>query len=116
MMTNPRSATVVLVDPGESIDSRGHPADDWTIPPAVETALPGAIVQTQSSTETTGDGHSRVVTTRRLFAPGARVTITARDRVRVGNLTYRIEGDPVVRIGAAGFSTYTTATLVRVVG
>jgi hypothetical protein len=115
-LTDPRPQPVVLVHPGDDTDSRGHPADVWTVPPAVETVLHGATTQRSSSIESTSDGSSRVVTTLTLFVPGTRQTLTARDRVRVGDLTYRIDGEPQAHNGLTLAGAYTTARLVRVVG
>jgi hypothetical protein len=108
----PDSPAVVRLRATTRTDSYGDTAEDWTLPSWL--ALPEALVQDRTSTETDGSGRSITRTEKVLLHPGA-LDLTARDRVELDGVTYRIEGEPSVRRGLRGAS-HTTAVLRRVTG
>ena len=102
-----------LIRPRLVPDTYGDPREEWD--GAVETDLPGAQLQAQSTTERASDGTTRVVSTATLYVPGA-PDIASTDRVRVGSVTYRVAGAPLVHTGRMSPLTYTAVPLVRVTG
>lgn len=115
MILDPAAPVVAyLVTPRLVPDTYGESMrEEWD--GAVETDLPGAQLQAQSTTERTSDGTARVVSTATLYIPGT-PDIAPTDRVRVGTVTYRVAGAPLVHTGRMSLTTYTAVPLVRVTG
>lgn len=104
--------TVVRLRPTSVPDSYGDPVESWDVPE--RTVLRGAFTQDRDSLEVTGDGRTRVVTRRVLYAYGD-AALTAADRVEVDGVVHLIDGEPAVHRSRTR-PVYTSASLVRPTG
>ncbi|MDT0381430.1 hypothetical protein RM572_21970 [Streptomyces sp. DSM 42041] len=90
-------------------DDRGNEAWETT-----ETVVPGCNVQPMSSTEVV-EGKAQVITRWRLAGPRG-MDLKARDRVRYGDRTFEVDGEPGVHRSFAGVLDHTEAILMEVSG
>lgn len=102
-------AAVFLLSPSVVADSYGDETESWASPTRIR--LRGASLE---SPATTGDEAPDVETIRnsRILLVPSRPAISARDRIEAEGATWRVDGDPIVRVGA--LDTFTRVALKRV--
>jgi head-tail adaptor len=108
----PGAPTVVRLRARAGTDSYGDPIEDWAN--ADRLVLPAALVQDRTSVEEDASGRAVTRTEKVLLHPGD-ADVQATDRIAVDGQTYRVEGEPSVRLGLRGAS-HTIAVLRRVTG
>lgn len=103
--------TVTILKASTSTDAYGNPSTDWDA--AHEQHVAGWL-QAGASSETHSNARDVVESSYRLFLrPGT--DLSARDRVRIDGVTYRVDGEP--RTPRTLLRTaYTSARLVRLEG
>jgi head-tail adaptor len=109
LASDPRAPKVYRLRSDVVEDSYGDAVESWEHP--LEKLLRGAEIQDVDSDETETPRASAVSSKRVLFVPG-KADVNADDRIRVGSKIWRVDGDPIVRVGFAS-GTSTTANLVR---
>lgn len=100
---------VFLLSPSVVADSYGDETESWANPTRIR--LRGAGVESPATTGDEVPDLETIRNTRVLQAPG-RPAITSRDRIEAEGATWRVDGDPIVRIGA--LDTFTRVALRRV--
>jgi hypothetical protein len=102
-------APVFSLTPSTVADSYGDETESWANPTRIR--LRGASVESPATVGDEAPDLETIRNTRVLLVP-SRAHITTRDRIEAEGATWRIEGDPIVRVGA--LDTFTRAVLKRV--
>jgi hypothetical protein len=109
-----KAPPVYLLIPTKGTDSYGDPVDDWANPTLLK--LPGASLQahaTEDKDVNTGTTTVRTGTLQVHGSTGVVTQVTDSSRVKQGDVVWRVNGTPNIKIALMYGNTHLTASLTR---